>query len=95
MSQTLDDRYFDLTMKVLNYAMEFINQPSYASLRMTDVLQSLIDISAEIEGVDRKEFYAKISERMKNRRAMSAQQGRNTLLNDILTLYVEEWRKKK
>ena len=95
MSETLKDQYFDLTMKVLNYALEFANTPGYPSLRLTDLIESLVALAPELEGVDRKEFYAKISERMKNRRVMSAQQDRNTLLNDILTLYVEEWRKRK
>ena len=57
MSQKLDDRYFDLTMKILNYAIEFIDQPGYASLRMTDVLESLLHLSTQLEGVDRREFY--------------------------------------
>ncbi|GAG78091.1 unnamed protein product [marine sediment metagenome] len=56
MSDKFDDRYFDLTMKILNYAIEFVKQPSYASTRMTDVLQNLIDLSAEIEGVNREDY---------------------------------------
>lgn len=95
MSQTLDDRYFDLTMKTLNYAFEFLNTPGYSSLRLTDLLDGLVALAPELEGVDRKEFYAKVGEKLKNRRAMSAQQDRSVLLNDLLELYVEEWRKKK
>lgn len=95
MSQTLDDRYFDLTMKILNYAMEFVNQPSYASLRMTDVLQSLIDISAEIGGIERKEFYALVKEKFRDRKLMTTKQDEIDFLNELLTLYVEDWRRRK
>lgn len=95
MSQTLDDRYFDLTMKVLNYAMEFVNQPSYASLRMTDVLQSLIDISTEIDGIEMKEFYASVKEKFRDRKLMTIKQAEIDFLNELLTLYIEEWRRRK
>ena len=95
MSQTFDDCYFDLTMKVLNYAMEFVNQPSYASLRMTDVLQSLIAISAEIDEVKNKEFYASVKEKFKDRKLMTTKQAEIDFLNELLTLYVEEWRRRK
>jgi hypothetical protein len=95
MNQTLGDRYFDLTMKVLNYAIEFLNTPGYSSLRLTDLLDSLVTLASEIEGVDRNEFYSKIGEKLNNRSVMSAQQDRDRLLNDILELYVEEWRKNK
>jgi hypothetical protein len=60
-----------------------------------DLLDSLVTLAPEIEGVDRKEFYTRISEKLKNRRAMSAQQDRGVLLNDLLELYIEEWREKK
>ena len=95
MNETFDDRYFDLTMKVLNYAMEFVNQPSYASLRMTDVLQSLVDISSEIEGVERKEFYASVKAKFRDRKLMTTKKAEIDFLNELLTFYVEEWRRRK
>jgi hypothetical protein len=94
-SQTLDDRYFDLTMKVLNYAMEFVNQPSYASLRMTDVLQSLIDISTEIEGIEKKEFYDSVKKKFRDRKLMAIKQAEIDFLNELLIFYIEEWRRRK
>jgi hypothetical protein len=91
--QKLDDRYFDLTMRVLNYAMEFVNQPGYASLRITDVLESLLDISSQLEGVNRREFYASVKAKLNDRFIMANQQDKAGLLNELLALYIEEWRK--
>jgi hypothetical protein len=94
LSKKLDDRYFDLTMKILNYAMEFIDQPGYASLRMTDVLESLTDLYSQLEGVDRREFYASIKAKLNDRLIMTTKQDEANLLNELLALYIEEWRKK-
>ena len=93
MSQKLDDRYFDLTMKILNYAIEFIDQPGYASLRMTDVLESLLDLSTQLEGVDRREFYKSVKAKLSDRFDMTTQQEEASLLNELLALYITEWRK--
>ena len=90
---TLEDRYFDLCLKVVNYGMEFLNQPGYASLRLTDLLDALVRLAPEISGVDKNEFYEKVSVKLENRRAMSTQQDRGQMLNDILSMFVEEWRK--
>lgn len=95
MSDKFDDRYFDLTMKILNYAIEFVNQPSYASTRMTDVLQTLIDISVEIEGVNRKEFYASVKMKFRDRKIMTTKQAEIDFLKELLNFYVEEWRKRR
>jgi hypothetical protein len=91
--QKLDDRYFDLTMRVLNYAIEFIDQPGYASLRITDILESLLNISSQLEGVNRREFYASVKAKLSNRFDMTTQQDKASLLNELLALYIEEWRK--
>jgi hypothetical protein len=80
-------------MKILNYAMEFIDQPGYASLRMTDVLESLLDLSSQLEGVDRREFYASVKAKLSDRLDMTNQQDQAGLLNELLALYIEEWRK--
>ena len=95
MSETFDDRYFDLTMKVVNYAFEFVNQPGYAFLRMTDLLDSLVNLSSIIDGVDRKEFYEIIKANLKGRRNLVTSEEKTNLLNEILSIYIEEWRKSK
>lgn len=93
MSVDLNEHYFDLTMKVLNYSLEFIDQPSYASLRLTDVLESLVSLSSSIDGVKNQEFYEKVNAKLKSR--MNITEDRASLLNEILVLYIEEWRKNK
>lgn len=95
LNKTIKDRYFDLTMKVLNYAIEFVDQPSYASLRLTDILESLIDLSNSIEGVDDKEFYQTVKTKFNNRILMATPQDNIAFLDDLLNIYVNEWKKRK
>jgi hypothetical protein len=90
LSVDLNDRFFDLTMKIVNYSLEFVDQPSYASLRLADVLESLVSLSSSIEGVDRREFYGKVYAKLRDR--IDAED-RSALLNDILSLYIDEWRR--
>jgi hypothetical protein len=93
LNQKLDDRYFDLTMRVLNYAMEFIDQPGYASLRMTDILKNLLELSSKLEGVNRREFYALVKAKLSDGFTMLTQQEKTRILNELIALYIEEWRK--
>jgi len=93
LSTTLDDQLFDLAMRTLNYSIEFVNTPGYASLRLMDLLQNLASISMQIEGVSRKEFYGKVKEKMEDRRLMADQKERAEFLDELLTMFVEEWRK--
>ena len=90
MSKTIKDRYFDLTMKVLNYAIEFVDQPSYASLRLIDILESLIDLSNSVEGVNDKEFYQKVKTKFKDRILM---EDNTAFLDELLNIYINEWKK--
>lgn len=96
MSETLDDKFFDFTFKILNYAIEFAESPGYASLRMTDVLERMVELSSEIEGISRADFYRRVGEKFKSRRLMSEQKSRDTLareiLDDLLSMFIEEWR---
>lgn len=96
MSETLDDKYFDLTFKILNYAIEFTRTPTYASLRTTDILERMVELSSEIDGVSRVDFYRKVNEKFKSRRLMSEQMSRDEfareILDDLLSMYIEEWK---
>lgn len=94
MSEALDDRFFDFAFKVLNYAIEFVNSPGYASLRMTDVLEKTVELSSQIEGVDREEFYSRLKEKFEKRRLTADQKDREAFLDELSTMFVEEWRKK-
>jgi hypothetical protein len=60
---------------------------------MTDVLESLLDLSSQLEGVDRREFYASVKAKLSDRLDMTNQQDQAGLLNELLALYIEEWRK--
>lgn len=93
MSNTIGDKYFNLTMKVVNYAFEFVNQPGYAFLRFTDLLNSLLSLTPEIQGVNREEFYQSLREKLQGRRNLATPEEKTALLNEIISSYVEEWRK--
>lgn len=94
MSETLDDKFFDYAFQVLNYAIEFVKSPGYSSLRLTDVLEKTVNLSLEIEGVKRKEFYEKIKERFGTRKILSSSMNREEFLDSLLSDFVEEWRNK-
>ncbi len=95
MVESLEERYFDFSLKVLNYAIEFVNQPGYPSLRMTDVLENLVLLAGQIEGVDKQEFYGKLTNKFSNKPVMSTPQERAVFLNELLDIFIQEWRKKK
>jgi len=93
LSATLDDQFFDFAVRVLNYAIEFVNMPGYASLRLVDVLKGLVDLSSRIEGVNRKEFYEKVKERLEGRKLLVDAKQRSMFLDELLSMFVDEWRK--
>ncbi len=92
MRGSLDDEFFDLTCRVLNYAIEFVNAPGYASLRLLDVLKSLIELQPRIQGVTRGEFYQRLRRKMESRELMAGAEESSKFLDELLTMYVEEWR---
>ena len=95
MSETLDDKFFDFAFRVLNYAIEFVNSPGYASLRMTDVLEKIVELSSQIDGVNRENFYARLKERFRDRSVMADQKDREAFLDELSTMFIEEWRKER
>jgi len=94
MNETLDDVYFDYAFKILNYAMEFVKSPGYASLRMTDIIEKTIELSSRIEGVSRAEFYEKLREKFENRVIMSERKDLEIFLDELIMMFIEEWKKK-
>ena len=93
MSESLDDKLFDYAFQVLNYAIEFQSSPGYSSLRFTDVLEKTVNLALEIDGIEKKPFYEKVKEKYKERRVMSDSKTREEFLNELLSLFVDEWRK--
>lgn len=94
MSENLDDVFFDHAFKILNYAVEFANSPGYASLRMTDILEKTVELSSRIEGVSRTDFYGQVMEKFKNRKIMSERKSHETFLDELMVMFIEEWRNK-
>lgn len=94
MSENLDEVFFDHVFKILNYAVEFTNSRGYASLRITDILEKTIELSSRIDGVERTDFYGQVMEKFENRKIMSEQKSRETFLDELMVMFIEEWRNK-
>ena len=95
MSETLDREFFDLSMRVLNYSIEFVNSPGYASLRLLDVLESLVTLSPKIESISNGGFYSKLKSKFEERRLMVSSKEQSRFLDELLSMFIEEWRKTK
>ena len=92
MKGSLDDQFFDLACRVLNYAIEFVNAPGYASLRLVDVLKGLLELQPQMEGVSRGEFYQRLQEKLESRDLLVGVEERSKFLDELLTMFVDEWR---
>lgn len=93
MSENLDDKFFDLAVRILNYAIEFVNMPGYASLRLIDVLKDFLELSHQIEGFSRKDFYYKVREKIEGRNLLADARDRAMFLDELLAMFIDEWRK--
>lgn len=94
MEKGLDDRFFDLLLRTLNYAMEFVNQRGYCSLRFMDLFNSLLELQPLIEEISEEEFYERLREKIKARQVMGERGGRSKLQSELLQIFIDEWRKK-
>jgi hypothetical protein len=94
MTPSLDEMFFDYTFQILNYALEFSSSSGYASLRFTDTVEKAVNLALEIQGISSKPFYRKILEHFKQRRIMSEATTREEFLNELLSLFIEEWKEK-
>ncbi len=94
MEKDLDERFFDLLMRTLNYSMEFLDSPNYASLRFMDLFGSLLDLQPLMGESARDEFYEGLRQKLRDRRVMSDRGTRSKKLTDLLRLFVEEWKSK-
>ena len=93
MSESFDEQVFDLAVRILNYAIEFVNSGGYASLRMVDVLGSYLGIVLQMDGVGKKEFYRKVKDLIDGRNLLASREEKERFLDDILTMFIDEWRK--
>ena len=64
-----------------------------SSVLKRSVLEKMVELSSQIEGIDKKEFYEKLTNKFRDRRLMASQQDRASFLDELLQMYVDEWRK--
>jgi hypothetical protein len=94
MEESLEDRFFDVLLHTLNYAMEFVNDRGYASLRFMDLFGSLLDLQPHMKEISRTEFYERLREKMKERELTGSQRTQTKLQSELLDIFVNEWRKR-
>lgn len=94
MSTELEDRFFDVLLRTLNYSMEFINDTSYASLRFMDLFTSLLRLQPLMGNVSRAQFYEVLREKIRDRELVRDPEERSRLQKELLQMFIEEWRGK-
>ena len=94
MAEKLEDRFFDVLMRTLNYAIEFVDQRGYASLRLMDLFNSLLELQPLIKEVSEDKFYERLREKIKERQLMGEPGGRSKLQSELLQMFVDEWRRR-
>lgn len=95
MTENVEDRFFDLLMKTLNYSREFVDDRSYASLRFMDLFSSLVQLQPMIKEIDNEEFYSRLRERITDRQVMGNRDTRAKLQGDLVQMLLDEWRSRK
>jgi len=92
LTEVLDEQAFDLAVRILNYAIEFVNTGGYASLRFVDVLGSYLGIMLQVEDISKKEFYANIKKLIDGRDLLAPVEEKERFLDQLLSMFVDEWR---
>jgi len=94
LEENVDNLFFDIAFRVLNYAIEFVNDLNYSSLRFIDVLRALLKIQKLIGESSRDGFYDRLRKKLDSRGAMSltSLSERSKFLDELLDMFIEEWR---
>lgn len=92
MTESLDEQAFDLAVRILNYAIEFVNTGGYASLRFTDVLGSYLEIMLQVNDIRKKEFYASVKKLIDNRDLLAPVEEKEIFLDQLQSMFVDKWR---
>jgi len=92
LTESLDEQAFDIAVRILNYAIEFVNTGGYASLRFTDVLGSYLKIMLQVDGIGKKEFYEKVKKLIDGRDLLAPVEEKERFLDQLLSMFVDEWR---
>jgi hypothetical protein len=93
MVENLEDRFYDALLRTLNYSIEFVNDPSYASLRFMDLFTSLLKLQSLMD-MPRKEFYESLREKIRDRELVRDPKERSKLQTELSQMFIEEWRKR-
>lgn len=92
MAGDLDECFFDILLRTLNYSMEFANEASYASLRFMDLFSSLLRLPL-IKDLSRNEFYERLGEKIKDRQLVKDPEARPRLQSELLQMFIDEWKR--
>ena len=90
--KVLDEKFFDLAVRTVNYAVEFSNTEGYVPLRIVDILKGLLELAPYTE-ISRKEFYSEVLVKIETRDLLETGRQRAEFLDDLLDLFINEWRK--
>ena len=93
MESVLDEKFFDLAVRVVNYAVEFRNTAGYVPIRLVDILKGLLELAPYMEGISRKAFYAETLERIEGRDILSSGEERAEFIDELFDLFIDEWRR--
>jgi hypothetical protein len=93
MGENLEECFFDVLLRTLNYSIEFVNDSSYASLRFMDLFTSLLKLQPLID-MSRKEFYESLREKIKDRELVRDPKERSKLQTELSQMFIEEWRRR-
>jgi hypothetical protein len=89
----LNEKFFDLTVRIANYAIEFGNTEGYVPIRIVDILKGLLELIPYIEGISKKEFYHQILEKIESRDILVTGEDRVKFLDELLEMLIKEWSK--
>lgn len=92
MTGDLEDRFFDVLLRTLNYSIEFAKETGYASLRFMDLFSSLLRLQPLIKDLSRNEFYERLREKIKDRQLVRDPEARPRLQRELLEMFVDEWK---
>jgi len=88
----LENRFFDLLLKILNYAIEFADEKSYANLRFMDLFNDLLELQPLIREISEDEFYERLRQKIKARRLSTDQETEIKFQHELLKMFIDEWR---
>jgi hypothetical protein len=93
MGENLEERFYDVLLRTLNYSIEFVNDASYASLRFMDLFTSVLKLQP-LMSMPRNEFYESLREKIKDRELVRDPKERSKLQTELSQMFIEEWRRR-